>query len=94
VVDYSSDPHAEDSNLVADFTGDRLKEWLETDGQERPVDEDGKPIGVRWSVSCCFSWTMISADTAVHVNGLNWEVIKTLTLQYGYVPCPRSAFIP
>ena len=51
VIDYSSDPHAEDSNLVADFTGDRLKEWLETDGKERPVDEDGKPIGVRWSMS-------------------------------------------
>jgi hypothetical protein len=49
VVDYSSDPHAEDSNLVADFPGDRLKEWLETDGKDRPVDDDGKPIGVRWS---------------------------------------------
>ena len=35
--------------MVADFPGDRLKEWLETDGQDRPADEDGKPIGVRWS---------------------------------------------
>ena len=49
-MDYTSDPHAEDTNMVADFPGDRLKEWLETDGQDRPVDEDGKPIGVRWSM--------------------------------------------
>lgn len=89
VVDYSSDPHAEDSNLVADFTGDRLKEWLETDGQERPVNEDGKPIGVRWSMFAA-SHGRRPAYAAVHVNGLNWEVIKTLTLQYGYVPCSRS----
>ena len=28
------------------------------------------------------------ADREVHINGLNWEVIKTLTLQYKYATFP------
>jgi hypothetical protein len=37
--------------MVAEFPGDRLAEWLETDGKERPLDDDGKVTGVRWSES-------------------------------------------
>ncbi|RSH84065.1 hypothetical protein EHS25_005310 [Saitozyma podzolica] len=37
------------------------------EGGYRPTDDEGKALGVRW----------------IHVEGLNWEVIKTLTLHFG-----------
>ncbi|KAL7420422.1 hypothetical protein Q5752_005393 [Cryptotrichosporon argae] len=70
VVDYSSDPTAEDTNVRVEFKGSRLRAWLDGEHGRRAVDADGKPAGVRW----------------IHVEGINWEVIKTLTLEYGLHP--------
>lgn len=47
MIDYSSNP--EDADVRADFDGDRLREWLDSDHGVRQKDENGKPRGVRWS---------------------------------------------
>ncbi|OCF43448.1 hypothetical protein I317_02748 [Kwoniella heveanensis CBS 569] len=70
VVDYSSNPDEDGTNLKCDFPGERLKEWLDSDHGKRRTNEDGRPAGVRW----------------IHIDGLNWEVIKTLVLHYGLHP--------
>ncbi|WVQ94602.1 hypothetical protein IAU59_001682 [Kwoniella sp. CBS 9459] len=70
VVDYSSNPDEDGTNLKCDFPGERLREWLDSDQGRRRTNEDGKPAGVRW----------------IHIDGLNWEVIKTLVLHYGLHP--------
>ncbi|WVR03020.1 hypothetical protein IAU60_000009 [Kwoniella sp. DSM 27419] len=70
VVDYSSNPAEDGTNLKCDFPGERLREWLDSDVGERRTGDDGKPLGVRW----------------IHIDGLNWEVIKTLVLHYGLHP--------
>ncbi|ORY26965.1 hypothetical protein BCR39DRAFT_539585, partial [Naematelia encephala] len=70
VVDYTSSTDEEASNLRTDFEGSRLQEWLDSDVSDRATGEDGKPKGVRW----------------IHIEGINWEVIKTLTLTFGLHP--------
>ncbi|CAD6581015.1 MAG: hypothetical protein TREMPRED_002905 [Tremellales sp. Tagirdzhanova-0007] len=67
---YDYSPDTEHTDVKVSFPGDRLKEWFETDGKKRLLGEDGKPKGVRW----------------IHVEGMNWEVIKELTLEYGLHP--------
>ncbi|WOO84542.1 Cobalt/magnesium transport protein CorA [Vanrija pseudolonga] len=47
VVDYSSNPEAEDTNVRVDFPGTRLASWLDSSAGQRPA-VDGKPVGVRW----------------------------------------------
>jgi hypothetical protein len=49
VVDYSSNPDEDKSNIKCEFDGEQLKEFLE--GMYRPADDEGKPLGVRWSNS-------------------------------------------
>lgn len=51
VIDYTSDPDAEDTNVRIDFPGTKLNNWLESPAGQRTLGEDGKPIGVRWSES-------------------------------------------
>ncbi|WVQ74121.1 hypothetical protein IAR50_003712 [Cryptococcus sp. DSM 104548] len=70
VVDYSSDPNEEDMNLASHFPGEKLQEWLESSHGKRRTGEDGKPVGVRW----------------IHIDGINWEVIKKLVLHFGLHP--------
>ncbi|KLT39689.1 hypothetical protein CC85DRAFT_288259 [Cutaneotrichosporon oleaginosum] len=70
VIDYSSDPDAEDTNIRVDFPGTKLSSWLNSAAGQRPIGDDRKPLGVRW----------------IHVTGLNWEVMKTLTLRYQLHP--------
>ncbi|BEJ14529.1 hypothetical protein CspHIS471_0402960 [Cutaneotrichosporon sp. HIS471] len=70
VIDYSSDPDAEDTNVRIDFPGSKLASWLKSHAGKRPLGDDGKPLGVRW----------------IHVTGLSWEVMKTLTLCYQLHP--------
>ncbi|WVQ82784.1 hypothetical protein IAT38_004916 [Cryptococcus sp. DSM 104549] len=70
VVDYSSNPEDTLTNLTSEFPGERLGEWLASDHGKRQLGEDGKPLGVRW----------------IHVDGVNWEVVKTLVLHYGLHP--------
>lgn len=36
-------------NQSSDFPGDKLQEWLDSEHGKRQLDEDGKPMGVRWS---------------------------------------------
>ncbi|ORX35165.1 hypothetical protein BD324DRAFT_634098 [Kockovaella imperatae] len=57
-------------NTRADFDGSQLSAWLDSEHGERVNTEDGKPYGVRW----------------IHVNKLNWQVIKTLTMRYNLHP--------
>lgn len=52
VVDYTCNPDMEDANVRADFDGDRLREWLNSSGGQRPL-KDGQPAGVRWSELEC-----------------------------------------
>ncbi|KAL1407222.1 hypothetical protein Q8F55_006639 [Vanrija albida] len=47
VVDYSSNPDADDTNVRVDFPGSRLASWLDSSAGQRPA-VDGKPVGVRW----------------------------------------------
>nr|XP_031861972.1 uncharacterized protein CI109_002385 [Kwoniella shandongensis]KAA5529044.1 hypothetical protein CI109_002385 [Kwoniella shandongensis] len=70
VVDYSSNPNEDGMNLTCDFPGERLREWLDGEHGKRRLGEDGKPYGVRW----------------IHVDGVSWEVVKTLVLHYGLHP--------
>ncbi|WRT63134.1 uncharacterized protein IL334_000037 [Kwoniella shivajii] len=70
IVDYSSNPDEDNTNLRCEFEGERLREWLDSDHGKRRTGEDGKPTGVRW----------------LHIDGLNWEVIKTLVLHFGLHP--------
>nr|XP_019048093.1 hypothetical protein I302_01858 [Kwoniella bestiolae CBS 10118]OCF27023.1 hypothetical protein I302_01858 [Kwoniella bestiolae CBS 10118] len=70
VVDYSSNPDEDNTNLRCEFPGERLREWLDSEHGERRTGDDGKPTGVRW----------------IHIDGLNWEVIKTLVLHFGLHP--------
>ncbi|ODN86323.1 hypothetical protein L198_07342 [Cryptococcus wingfieldii CBS 7118] len=76
VVDYSSDPNEEGMNLASQFPGEKLQEWLDSTHGKRRIGEDGKPTGVRW----------------IHIDGINWQVIKTLVLHFGQVPPPLSLF--
>jgi hypothetical protein len=52
VVDYSSDPDADDTNVRVDFPGGRLAQWLASSAGQRPV-VNGKHMGVRWSELSC-----------------------------------------
>ncbi|WWC90302.1 uncharacterized protein L201_005235 [Kwoniella dendrophila CBS 6074] len=70
VVDYSSNPDEDNTNIRCEFPGERLREWLDSDHGARRIGEDGKPTGVRW----------------IHIDGLNWEVIKTLVPHFGLHP--------
>ncbi|KAK8844840.1 hypothetical protein IAR55_006690 [Kwoniella newhampshirensis] len=70
IVDYSSNPNEDGMNLTCDFPGERLREWLDGEHGKRRLGEDGKPYGVRW----------------IHVDGVSWEVVKTLVLHYGLHP--------
>ncbi|OCF72414.1 hypothetical protein I204_06793 [Kwoniella mangroviensis CBS 8886] len=70
VVDYSSNPDEDNTNLRCEFPGERLREWLDSEHGQRRTGEDGKPTGVRW----------------IHIDGLNWQVIKTLVLHFGLHP--------
>nr|XP_018266065.1 uncharacterized protein I303_00034 [Kwoniella dejecticola CBS 10117]OBR88223.1 hypothetical protein I303_00034 [Kwoniella dejecticola CBS 10117] len=70
VVDYSSNPDEDNTNLRCEFPGERLREWLDSDHGQRQRGDDGKPTGVRW----------------IHIDGLNWQVIKTLVLHFGLHP--------
>lgn len=47
MCDYTVEPEVPD--VKVSFDGERLEEWLETEGEERALGEDGKPKGVRWS---------------------------------------------
>jgi hypothetical protein len=47
VVDYGTAD--DDNNVKMEFEGPQLREWLDTEGKQRPLGEDGKPKGVRWS---------------------------------------------
>lgn len=49
VIDYSSDPDAEDTNVRVDFPGTKLNSWLNSPAGQRPLGDDNKPLGVRWS---------------------------------------------
>lgn len=49
VVDYSSNPDQDDTNVKIDFPGVRLQEWFESPTSKRSTDADGKINGVRWS---------------------------------------------
>lgn len=49
VVDYTSNPDQDGTNTKVEFAGDRLQEWL--DGHGSRPQADGKPSGVRWSMS-------------------------------------------
>ncbi|WWC67393.1 uncharacterized protein I206_101301 [Kwoniella pini CBS 10737] len=70
IIDYSSNPDEDNTNLRCEFPGERLREWLDSDQGARRIGEDGKPTGVRW----------------IHIDGLNWQVIKTLVLHFGLHP--------
>ncbi|OXG09746.1 hypothetical protein C367_07056 [Cryptococcus neoformans Ze90-1] len=70
IVDYCSNPDQNCMNQSSDFPGDKLQEWLDSEHGKRQLDEDGKPIGVRW----------------IHVDGVNWEVVKSLVLRFGLHP--------
>ncbi|KAK4684434.1 hypothetical protein P7C73_g5743, partial [Tremellales sp. Uapishka_1] len=70
VVDYASDSEEGHQNVKVEFEGGRLRTWLDSPPGQRPTDEDGKPVGVRW----------------IHVEGLNWEVFKILAIEYGLHP--------
>lgn len=49
VIDYSSDPDADDTNVRIDFPGSKLSSWLNSHAGKRPLGDDGTPLGVRWS---------------------------------------------
>ncbi|KIR25018.1 hypothetical protein I309_06128 [Cryptococcus deuterogattii LA55] len=70
VVDYCSNPDQDCMNRSSDFPGEKLQEWLDSEHGKRQVDENGKPMGVRW----------------IHVDGVNWEVVKALVLHFGLHP--------
>ncbi|KIR52368.1 hypothetical protein I315_05318 [Cryptococcus gattii Ru294] len=70
VVDYCSNPDQECMNRSSDFPGEKLQEWLDSEHGKRQLDENGKPMGVRW----------------IHVDGVNWEVVKALVLHFGLHP--------
>nr|ODN85739.1 hypothetical protein L203_04613 [Cryptococcus depauperatus CBS 7841] len=57
-------------NWTVALDGDRLQDWLESPHGRRPLGDDGKPLGVRW----------------LHVDGVNWDVVKALTVRYGLHP--------
>ena len=60
----------DDKNTRSEFTGDQLTAWLDSEEGRREVDEYGRAKGVRW----------------IHVDGLNWDVIKTITMRYHLHP--------
>ncbi|WVO24084.1 uncharacterized protein IAS62_005448 [Cryptococcus decagattii] len=70
VVDYCSNPDQDCMNRSSDFPGEKLQEWLDSEHGKRQLDENGKPMGVRW----------------IHVDGVNWEVVKALVLHFGLHP--------
>lgn len=49
MVDYSSDPDQDDTNIKVDFEGSRLREWLDSPEGKRGEEGDGRSAGVRWS---------------------------------------------
>lgn len=48
VVDWSNESDDESANVRIDFSGERLKEWLQGEAGHRG-ENDEKPSGVRWS---------------------------------------------
>ena len=42
----------DETDTKVSFRGERLGDWMETQGKHRSAGEDGKPRGVRWSVFC------------------------------------------